>query len=82
MQVRSVALLSGLRILHCYGCGIGWWLWCRLAAADLIRPLAWELPCAADLALQRKKKFSTCSWVTDGYMGYVRFHYIVLFTFV
>ena len=30
-------------ILHC--CGCGWW--CRLAAIALIRPLAWELPCAA-----------------------------------
>ena len=32
------------------------WLWCRLAATALIRPLAWELPYAADVALKRKKK--------------------------
>ena len=32
------------------------WLWCRLAAVDLIRPLAWELPYAVGLALKKKKK--------------------------
>ena len=31
-------------------------LWCRLAAAALIRPLAWELPCAWGTALKRPKK--------------------------
>ena len=32
------------------------WLWCRLAAAALIRPLARELPYAGGEALKRKKK--------------------------
>jgi len=32
------------------------WLWCRLAAAALIGPLAWELPYAAGAALKKKKK--------------------------
>ena len=32
------------------------WLWCRLAAAALIRPLAWEPPYAASVALKRKNK--------------------------
>ena len=32
------------------------WLWCGLAAAALIRPLAWELPYAAGVALKRRKK--------------------------
>ena len=32
------------------------WLWSRPAAAALIRPLTWELPCAMGLALKRKKK--------------------------
>ena len=32
------------------------WLWCMLAAAAPIRPLAWELPYAAGMALKRKKK--------------------------
>ena len=32
------------------------WLWCRPAAAAPIQPLAWKLPCAAGVALKRKKK--------------------------
>ena len=32
------------------------WLWCRPAAAAPIRPLAWELPYASGVALERKKK--------------------------
>ena len=32
------------------------WLWCRLAAAAPIRPLAWELPYAAGAALRRLNK--------------------------
>ena len=31
-------------------------LWCRSAAAALIRPLAWELPYAACAALKKAKK--------------------------
>ena len=47
------------------GCGIGCrcgsdptflWLWFRLAAAALIRPLAWELSYAMGVALKRQKK--------------------------
>ena len=30
--------------------------WLRLTAAALIRPLAWELPYAPDVAVKRKKK--------------------------
>ena len=45
-------------------CGIGCrhgsdlallWLWCRLAAVALIRPLAWEPPYAMGTALKRQK---------------------------
>ena len=32
------------------------WLWCRLAAVAPIRPLAWELPYAAGVALTSKKQ--------------------------
>ena len=32
------------------------WLWCRLAAAALIRPLAWEPPYAVSAALKRPKQ--------------------------
>ena len=31
------------------------WMWHRPAAVALIRPLAWELPHAADAALKSKK---------------------------
>ena len=46
-------------------CGVGrrrdsnlaWlWLWCRLVATAPIGPLAWEPPCAASVAKERKKK--------------------------
>ena len=32
------------------------WLWHRLAAIALIRPLAWELPYASGAALKRQRK--------------------------
>ena len=32
------------------------YLWCRLAAAAPIRPLAWELPYATGVVLKKKKK--------------------------
>ena len=32
------------------------WLWCRAAAIALIRPLAWEPPYAAGMALEKTKK--------------------------
>ena len=32
------------------------WLWCRLVATAPIRPLAWETPYAAGVALKKKKK--------------------------
>ena len=35
------------------------WLWCRLAAAVPIWPLAWELPYVAHLALKSKKQKQT-----------------------
>ena len=31
------------------------WLWCKMAAAALTQPLAWELPYAPDTALKRQK---------------------------
>ena len=49
MYILSLASLTSL------SCGVGHrgsldpmllWLWCRLAATSLIRPLAWELPYA------------------------------------
>ena len=59
--VKDPALLS-------MSCGVGHrrgsdlvllWLWCRLAAVAPIRPLAWELPYAAGVALTSKKQSQT-----------------------
>ena len=49
MWVRSLALLSGLRIRRCGE------LWCRPEATLSIRPLAWEPPYAVGAALKRQK---------------------------
>ena len=38
------------------------WLWCRLAAAILIQPQAWELPYAAGATLKEKKKKKKARW--------------------
>ena len=32
------------------------WLWCRLAAAALIQPLAWKLPICHGYSCKRKEK--------------------------
>ena len=50
-QVQSLALLTGLRIRRFRE------LWCRLAVAALIQPLAWELPYATGAALKKVQKF-------------------------
>ena len=66
MQVRSLALLSGLRIQRSVSYGVGHrfgsdlallWLWYRPAVAAPIWPLAQELPYAAG-----KKKDSRNLW--------------------
>ena len=66
-RVRSLASMgwgSGVTV----GCGVGLrcgsdpglpWLWCRQVAAALIRPLAWEPPCATGASLKRQKKPKT-----------------------
>ena len=43
------------------------WLRHRPAAAALIRPLAWEPPCAADVALKSKKRGVpvVAQWLTN-----------------
>ena len=50
MQDQSLALLSGLRLRPCHE------LWCRPAAAALIRPLAQELPYASSVALKKGRQ--------------------------
>ena len=63
LRVRSLALLSGLRIQVAVSCGVGrrcgsalLWLWPRPAATALIRSLAWEPPYAADVAIKNMKE--------------------------
>ena len=34
------------------------WLWCRLAAAALIQPLAWELLYATGVAIKKQSKIT------------------------
>ena len=36
------------------------WLWCKLAAAAPIRPLAWELQYATGAAVKSNKQFGDC----------------------
>ena len=48
--VRSLALLSGLRIWRCHE------LWCRPAATAPVRPLAWEPPYAEGAAALKRQK--------------------------
>ena len=48
--VRSLALLSGLRIQSCCE------LWCRPVATAPIGPLAWEPPYAEGAALEKAKR--------------------------
>ena len=62
-RYRSVASLSGLRIVVALSYGIGQkcglnpmllWLWCRQAAAAPIQFLNWQLPYSAGAALKSK----------------------------
>ena len=45
------------------------WLWCRLAAAAPISPLAWELPYAAGGALKSKRKNKLSMGLSGGVTG-------------
>ena len=64
-QVQSLASQwvkeSSIAMICDVGHRCGWdpvllWLWCRLEAVAPIRPLAWERPYAACVALKKKKK--------------------------
>ena len=66
LRVRSLASLSGLRIQCCLELWCGsqmrlgspalLWLWHRLVATAPMGPLAWELPYATGMALEKTKK--------------------------
>ena len=64
LRVRSLPLLSVLRIGVAVSCGVGCrrgsdpallWLWCRPVAIAPIQPLAWEPPYAEGVALEKTK---------------------------
>ena len=77
LRVRSLALLSGLRIRHC--CEL-WcsrrrgsdptllWLWRWLETTAPIRPLAWEPPYAAGAAQEIAKRQKYLVWSAPGIM--------------
>ena len=48
------------------------WLWCRPAAVAPIQPLAWELPYAANAALNSKKKKKLFNYMFLKVIKYVR----------
>ena len=62
IAVRSLALLRGLRVPRCHElwCRLQpptlLWLWRRLVATAPIRSLAWELPYATGMALEKAKR--------------------------
>ena len=66
---EDAGLIPGLAQWVAVSCGVGrrcrsdpelLWLWCRPAAVDLIRPLAWEPPYTVGVALKRPKKKKKC----------------------
>ena len=68
---------SGFALSRGVGCRLSLdpvllWLWCRLAAVAPIRPLAWEPPYAAGVALKaHKKNFFLKYWTFPiGLVGY------------
>ena len=83
LLVRSLALLSGLRIWCVMNCGAGCrrgsdlallWLWCRLVAAAPIGLLAWEplyaVGASQEMAKRQNKTkqiYSSQSWSLEGH---------------
>ena len=64
LRVQSLASLSGSGIWLAVSCGIGQrcssdpevlWLQHKLATAAAVQPLAWELPYATGVGLERKE---------------------------
>ena len=51
-SVKGSSVAGSLGVGCRHGLDPAWlWLWCRLVSAAPIRPLAWELPCAAGATL-------------------------------
>ena len=75
LQVRSLALLSGLGSSVDVSCGVDrrcgsdpalLWLWRRPVVTAPIQPLAWESPYAAGAAQERAKKQKKKKKGTEG----------------
>jgi len=62
----------------CGGCGVGWQLWCGLAAAALIYPPAWELPYDTPSALKSKNKNSKTSFDLNSFYLFISAKMITL----
>ena len=59
------------------------WLWCRPSATALIRPLAWELPYAAGVALKRKNIYNILHIIIYTYTSlYMHLTYHDIYTYV
>ena len=87
LQVRSLAVLRGLRIWHWrelwyrsqmrLRCGLDpalLWLWCRPAATALSRPLTWGPPHAAGAALEKAKNKIEVPFMVQYLMNLTRIH--------
>ena len=53
--VKGSGIIVSYSVSHSPGLDLAW-LWCRLEAAALIQPQAWELPYAVREAINGKKK--------------------------
>ena len=75
-DVGSIPGLTGIAM----SCGIGYrlsldpmllWLWCRPAAVALIRPLAWALPYATDVALKNNNSNKNKNMLHSGELSWL-----------
>ena len=90
MRVRSLALLSGLRISGvALSCGVGHrcdlnptlpWLWCKPKAVALIWPLAWEPLYAVGTALKRQKRDIIPDLYLDVSLAAPQTHHVQIWT--
>ena len=57
--VKDLAVAMSCGVVGSFGSDpVLLWLWCRPAATALIRHLAWELPYAAEVALEMAKRLN------------------------
>ena len=71
-QGSGIAVSCGIGRTH--GPDLMLWLWCRLAAAAPIRPVAWETPYAMGVALKKKRQKNNIEHLPSGQGGAVEQH--------